>query len=84
MLGEKRTTTRFMTKYERARVLGTRALQIRCALAAAAAGRVDEGGGARGAKEPRRRRRSAARTLDGWEERRAAYPAYTIHRLCAA
>jgi hypothetical protein len=24
-----RTTTRFMTKYERARVLGTRALQIR-------------------------------------------------------
>lgn len=26
---EKRTTTRYMTKYERARVLGTRALQIR-------------------------------------------------------
>jgi len=26
---ELRTTTRFMTKYERARVLGTRALQIR-------------------------------------------------------
>jgi DNA-directed RNA polymerase I, II, and III subunit RPABC2 len=27
---EKRTTTPYMTKYERARVLGTRALQIRC------------------------------------------------------
>lgn len=27
--GEKRTTTPYMTKYERARVLGTRALQIR-------------------------------------------------------
>lgn len=27
---EKRSTTPFMTKYERARVLGTRALQIRC------------------------------------------------------
>ena len=27
---DKRTTTPFMTKYERARVLGTRALQIRC------------------------------------------------------
>ena len=27
-----RTTTRYMTKYERARILGTRALQIRCAL----------------------------------------------------
>jgi DNA-directed RNA polymerase I, II, and III subunit RPABC2 len=26
----KRTTTPYMTKYERARVLGTRALQIRC------------------------------------------------------
>ena len=26
---EKRTTTPYMTKYERARVLGTRALQIR-------------------------------------------------------
>jgi hypothetical protein len=26
---EKRTTTRFMTKYERARLLGTRALQLR-------------------------------------------------------
>ena len=26
-----RTTTRYMTKYERARILGTRALQIRCA-----------------------------------------------------
>ena len=29
---EKRTTTPYMTKYERARVLGTRALQIRYAL----------------------------------------------------
>ena len=28
-----RITTRYMTKYERARILGTRALQIRCALA---------------------------------------------------
>jgi len=28
---DKRTTTPYMTKYERARVLGTRALQIRCA-----------------------------------------------------
>lgn len=27
---EKRTTTPYLTKYERARVLGTRALQIRC------------------------------------------------------
>jgi DNA-directed RNA polymerase I, II, and III subunit RPABC2 len=27
---EKRTTTPYMTQYERARVLGTRALQIRC------------------------------------------------------
>ena len=27
---ESRTTTPYMTKYERARVLGTRALQIRC------------------------------------------------------
>ena len=27
---ENRTTTPYMTKYERARVLGTRALQIRC------------------------------------------------------
>lgn len=27
---EKRSTTPYMTKYERARVLGTRALQIRC------------------------------------------------------
>jgi hypothetical protein len=27
---EKRTTTPYMTKYERARILGTRALQIRC------------------------------------------------------
>lgn len=26
---DKRVTTRFMTKYERARILGTRALQIR-------------------------------------------------------
>lgn len=26
-----RTTTPYMTKYERARILGTRALQIRCA-----------------------------------------------------
>ena len=26
-----RITTRYMTKYERARILGTRALQIRCA-----------------------------------------------------
>ena len=26
-----RMTTRYLTKYERARVLGTRALQIRCA-----------------------------------------------------
>jgi len=25
-----RMTTRYMTKYERARILGTRALQIRC------------------------------------------------------
>jgi DNA-directed RNA polymerases I, II, and III subunit RPABC2 len=25
-----RITTRFLTKYERARILGTRALQIRC------------------------------------------------------
>ena len=30
---EKRTTTPYMTKYERARVLGTRALQIRCVTA---------------------------------------------------
>lgn len=29
---EKRSTTPYMTKYERARVLGTRALQIRCDL----------------------------------------------------
>lgn len=29
---EKRTTTPYMTKYERARVLGTRALQIRCVI----------------------------------------------------
>lgn len=28
---EKRTTSPYMTKYERARVLGTRATQIRCA-----------------------------------------------------
>ena len=28
-----RTTTPYMTKYERARILGTRALQIRCGLA---------------------------------------------------
>lgn len=28
--GEARTTTRYLTKYERARVTGTRALQIRC------------------------------------------------------
>lgn len=27
---DKRTTTPYMTKYEKARVLGTRALQIRC------------------------------------------------------
>lgn len=27
---DKRTTTPYLTKYERARVLGTRALQIRC------------------------------------------------------
>lgn len=27
---DKRTTTPYMTKYERARILGTRALQIRC------------------------------------------------------
>lgn len=27
-----RTTTPYMTKYERARILGTRALQIRCAM----------------------------------------------------
>lgn len=34
-----RTTTRYMTKYERARILGTRALQIRCThLACTAAG----------------------------------------------
>lgn len=29
---DQRTTTPYMTKYERARVLGTRALQIRCVL----------------------------------------------------
>lgn len=29
-----RITTRFLTKYERARILGTRALQIRCAFRA--------------------------------------------------
>jgi DNA-directed RNA polymerase I, II, and III subunit RPABC2 len=29
---DQRTTTPFMTKYERARILGTRALQIRCVL----------------------------------------------------
>lgn len=29
---DKRITSRYMTKYERARVLGTRALQIRCEL----------------------------------------------------
>lgn len=29
---EERVTTRYMTKYERARVLGTRALQIRYSL----------------------------------------------------
>ena len=28
-LGREKTTTKYMTKYERARVLGTRALQIR-------------------------------------------------------
>lgn len=28
---DQRTTTPYMTKYERARILGTRALQIRCA-----------------------------------------------------
>ena len=33
---DKRVTTRFMTKYERARILGTRALQIRCVLLACA------------------------------------------------
>lgn len=27
-----RTTTRYMTKYEKARLLGTRALQIRCVI----------------------------------------------------
>ena len=32
---DKRTTTPYMTKYERARVLGTRAQQIRCVLAVA-------------------------------------------------
>ena len=32
---EKRTTTPYMTKYERARVLGTRAQQIRCVTAVA-------------------------------------------------
>ncbi len=31
-----RITTRYMTKYERARILGTRALQIRCAVFARA------------------------------------------------
>lgn len=31
-LDKPRMTTRYLTKYERARVLGTRALQIRCAL----------------------------------------------------
>lgn len=30
---DQRTTTPYMTKYERARVLGTRALQIRCVFA---------------------------------------------------
>jgi len=30
-----RITTRFLTKYERARILGTRALQIRCVWLAA-------------------------------------------------
>ena len=29
---ERRTTTPYMTKYEKARVLGTRALQIRCVI----------------------------------------------------
>ena len=29
---DRRTTTPYMTKYERARVLGTRALQIRCVM----------------------------------------------------
>ena len=29
--GAERITTRYLTKFERARVLGTRALQIRCA-----------------------------------------------------
>lgn len=29
-----RVTTRFMTKYEKARILGTRALQLRCVLPA--------------------------------------------------
>ncbi len=33
-----RITTRYMTKYERARILGTRALQLRCARRAAAGG----------------------------------------------
>lgn len=28
--GQPRITTRYMTKYEKARILGTRALQIRC------------------------------------------------------
>lgn len=32
---DKRTTTPYLTKYERARVLGTRALQIRCVYSAA-------------------------------------------------
>lgn len=29
---DQRTTTKFMTKYEKARILGTRALQLRCPL----------------------------------------------------
>jgi hypothetical protein len=29
---KERITTRYLTKYERARILGTRALQIRCVL----------------------------------------------------
>jgi hypothetical protein len=34
-----RITTRYLTKYEKARVLGTRALQVRCSSSAARGGR---------------------------------------------
>jgi hypothetical protein len=51
-----RITTRYLTKYERARVLGTRALQIRCGAtmgAAGAHGRGGWGGGRRAGREQR-------------------------------